>query len=1259
MVDPVSIGASILASSAVNYLYSKGKRMHFLNEAVESAASQVAQNHEGLDPDVVIHIFQDDELVELVGEFDDGGSLITPDEIADTFGEGLLAQEVEASPKELVVEFLNRLEVEISQNQEIGHKLLMEYTQRIHQYTEDIEEGQEEILLELQEIEGRLPTSKGYEIFQPISERFHERLTGEHRHDRYDLPFFGRKDELDKITGFPDAQEDVTIFTGRAGIGKTRLVVEGSLLLEAEYPNWQVYWTDIDAGNIDDGLDELGLEDGRNTILFVDDARNRGQIRRLFDLVNQHQPHLKLIFAERPHFTSSLQSHGNRLRDIEADTVELPQLDTDDVHRILQEYYGITDPSTYERIAATSEGIPLFTHLLAKQIATSEKADTNPIAQGKVLEEVFEDVLDDIQRLAEQEGVGNPQKLETYVKYLAAVGELGTDNEDQIQRFRDILNVDRTTEINLRETLTENIGLVAEHAGRLTIQPDVLQEYIVYNSFFSDSPRNYQEEIYDYFSDFTGKNQINQLAVIHRRYDCREARKTIRNALDTELDQLSEYGFTERVKLLRRYKILGSTHPHHAIKLVKKALREELPEDQEDEQLLRSSMYTTSPAGDLLIESIDLLSNTLEGEPEEATVWLLRIAVDHPSQSQLQTESVEQKLKQAMRPGLRRSPAAQQRILEVIGENFLSEEIEKELRLDLLDIIGETSNIEVHDFSIDPVDRSQMWSWQGDMRMTQPQLELRKQAVELFIKIIREEPHPEVRRKSAKKLVSFENSQARYHGQHQEVISEEELARILEFAAEYVSQDENLQCIDVLSKLADRENANELGIEVEVQELEEALAENERYQLLQNMRHKVPKKMEEREAEIRSFVEEMNEEELEPTDFSDILSELTDTSFNQFFRVLANERPEYGEKLLEADEPGLKRCKPQVLVGICSTDPRRGKEFVDQYIEEERFELVSAGLSALATQDIDFAKENVNELLEKQSQISPGLVSGFSKVVHGYWDDHQEWTENVLLTLLQDAESLDPRSIKLALQPLPLHKEGSQEINIEILEEVLDYAEDIENFAAEPHRVQLVIKEVAERNPEQFVDFAYQRLENEHAGVSLLPTHLDTDADRMKEADSYDAAVNKVCEKILDTDYYTPMAFSDLTGCFPIEDITEHLLPKISDCSEDQLLQAIWYCKFLPVTEDTEKIYRKVVTEGVNNILEAESVQEVIHSALYTDALASRSLSGVNKKQDEIEMLQEWQQDPSLPSSIHIFAEEAEDRLLDGVEQQENRLNDF
>lgn len=912
MVEPISIGASILASSTAKYLTGKGRRMHFLNEVVENAASEVAENHEGLNSEAFIIVFENDQVIELVEDFNDGGDLIVPSDIADAFDQSMLDEEIEATPEELVLEFLNRLEVEISQDQEIGHKLIMEYSQRIHGYAEELNEGQEEILFELQKIAGRLSTSKGYEVFQPITDHFRDRLKGEHPQDRYDLPFFGREDELEKVVDFPDADQDILILSGRAGIGKTRLVVEGSLILETEHPNWQVYWTNILAGNIDDGLEELDLEDERNTILFVDDARNADQVKRLFDLADQHQSHLKLIFAERSYFVSSLQGHANQFRDLQTDTVQLPPLNTDDVHDLLQEYYGITHPELLERIVTVSEGIPLFVHLLAQQFPEGEQPETDSDTQ-ETLEVVFEDVLEDIQTLADQEGLGSAQELERYVNHLSAIGELNTDSEEQLHRFRDIISVDTATEADLREILTESIGLVAEHGGYLSVQPDALQEYIVYNSFFDGSPRDYQDEIYESFEEFTGENQINLLATIHHRYDCREARRTVREALDTEIENITEYGYAERVRLLRRFKILSSSHPHYALELVKSILQEKYPENPEEEQLVRSSAFTTSPAADLIIESIEVLTALLRSEPEEATQLLLLIAVRYPQLSQLQTQSAQQSLRQEMRPSFRKSLATQQKILGVIGDNFHAEDVDDQLRIDLLDAIGETSRTEIHDFSIDPIDQSQMRSWQGAISVTEPLLELRRQAIEILIEVIRNEPSLEVRKAATEKLLRFENAQTRYYSEHQEVPSQKELIRILNFATKYVSEGESLQCVDILSRLAERENTHELGIEEQVEELTEGLEDDSRYQLLQKMRHRHPKGIEEQEAEFRNFAEEIEEEEFEPSDFADIISEITDTSFNQFFTILADERPDLGEELLKEDDPDLDPCLPNVI----------------------------------------------------------------------------------------------------------------------------------------------------------------------------------------------------------------------------------------------------------------------------------------------------------------------------------------------------------
>lgn len=127
-MDPVSLGASILVSATARHIGRKTKRMVFLDDAVETAANRVAQNHAALEPDVFPAIFRDEQVKELVQEFESGGSVITPAQVAHAFEGDMLGAEVEATPEELVTEFLEYLEQEISQQPEIGQKLLMNFT---------------------------------------------------------------------------------------------------------------------------------------------------------------------------------------------------------------------------------------------------------------------------------------------------------------------------------------------------------------------------------------------------------------------------------------------------------------------------------------------------------------------------------------------------------------------------------------------------------------------------------------------------------------------------------------------------------------------------------------------------------------------------------------------------------------------------------------------------------------------------------------------------------------------------------------------------------------------------------------------------------------------------------------------------------------------------------------------------------------------------------------------------------------------------
>jgi hypothetical protein len=123
-------------------------------------------------------------------------------------------------------------------------------------------------------------------------------------------------------------------------------------------------------------------------------------------------------------------------------------------------------------------------------------------------------------------------------------------------------------------------------------------------------------------------------------------------------------------------------------------------------------------------------------------------------------------------------------------------------------------------------------------------------------------------------------------------------------------------------------------------------------------------------------------------------------------------------------------------------------------------------------------------------------------------------------------------------------------------------------------------------------------------------------------------------------------------------DLAERLIPEIPNCSEDELMHIIWYCRQYPITDDIQEICLTIITKGVDDINSTEIVKNEILTALSTDPLTTPSM-GIDMKEDELEMLREWQQDTSLPSSAIVFAEEAEDYLLDDIERRENTLEDF
>ena len=1241
MVDLGSLGASVLVSATARFFGQKTRRMLFLEESVESAATRVAERHEGLHSDVFAAVFDKNRVRELVEDFDSGGPLITPEQIAESFDDDMLDEEIEASPEELVTEFLTVLNQEISQDPEIGNKLLMNYTQRNFEYTKQIQETQEEELFELRQIKARVQQSKGYTVFEEIGDRFRPHFNGEHPTARYDLPFYGRQEEVKAFFDFIDSEKQALLVSGPAGIGKTRLVVEASLQFQTGHPDWQVYAVDHQAGNIDEGLSEIDWESEENIVFFLDDARQADQIGRIFDLASRHRSQVKLVFTERPSFVAPLQDQA-RNESIRSERRELSPLDSESVAAILEEYYGITDPGIQEWILQISEGRPLLAHLLADQIQEQEDFSKNPIAKSEdIIDLVFEDIRSDITDAAKKHDIGDPQQLKRYFEHLAAVGHLNTANEEMIEDFRKLLSINKQEESTCRRVLSDSIGLIDHRSNQLRIQPDALREHIVYSVFFQDSTYNYYDDIYSVFEQYTAKEQISTLAIIEARYESREAGNTLREIMDKEIDQVEEMEVADQIELLRRFDSLGHLKPIESLYLVDAVLND-LPEEQEEEETVENYHVKM-----LRREAVSLLAMTLQSQPQEAAEMLFSLLHAHLEEERLQ-KKILHKLRDELRPQRRRPPARQKTIIEALRPHIQDSELSVEIRCELLDIIGETSGAQTFDSAVDPVNQGLARMYQNAVPQTDQRKDLRATAITLLIDVIESNNELPLRAKASEVLARFQRSHTDYYRIAGEVYDREELKRIYRFVTGFVSEAE-LRCVRKLDQLAELED--QFGVDQEVTKFEEVLKENEQYRLMEQMQLG-SRRLEEREEEIAEFVQTLDTDKIDATvkQFVRVVEALPEESFSTFFRILGRGRPDMAVQILEQHDQSLDGYQSDLLCGICMAQPNTGERLVSRYLAAEQYELACPALSVLLVERREFTEDIVEQVLSGNESYPESLVAGLGQILNGQWKSHPRWTEEIIKWLFQDAESLSPGTVRELLISLPLHREEAQEISDEVLFSVLDWAESQPELGISD--IGYALAEAATRHPLEFTEFCISRLENSFTGTSLLPSHLDIDRDRIRHNEEYSDAVERVGDLILDEESPAPLAFKSLIDCIYTEDLVEYLVPQLSECSTDQLLRVIQFVRRRSLSDPIKQLLRSLVVDGIEDFSEAEDIQNHLILALKADS-GERMRSAPDDKQEELRMLREWQEDKNLPLSVQKFANRAEQSLYDSIEREE------
>lgn len=309
-------------------------------------------------------------------------------------------------------------------------------------------------------------------------------------HHRHRL--IGRSEELRDLHAFVKSKNhEVLLLPGRAGLGKSRLLLEFSRTFNRKHPGMTLYFVS------DEATDSSGYKKAidaapKPLVLVLDDAHRLGEVRRALLPVIGRRDNVKILLSLRPGPTNQIRGElGNAGYDTRAieELAALREFSSEEARTLAEIILiGNRDPRTSLFFATLAVDSPLLAVMGAELLASGVLAQTDlldtPEFRDRVLTLGFES---DIEPLFPRFG---EETVRTFAKLLALLGPLKLDVSvrDRVSTFSGVaLQPDGVT--NLAEAF-DQAGLLYETESGYRIVPDLLSDHLAFDACYDSKGRD-------------------------------------------------------------------------------------------------------------------------------------------------------------------------------------------------------------------------------------------------------------------------------------------------------------------------------------------------------------------------------------------------------------------------------------------------------------------------------------------------------------------------------------------------------------------------------------------------------------------------------------------------------------------------------------------------------------------------------------------------------------------------------------------------
>ena len=331
-----------------------------------------------------------------------------------------------------------------------------------------------------------------------------------------DTKFISRMSEKENLIS-AIRENTVTVVSGKAGVGKTRLVLE--VLDEIDkYKKWNVICIKNKNIPIYDDL-EIYTENEKNYLFFIDDANEFSQLNLFLDFIKRENKNVKIVLTVRDYAKKILKSQIKK--HIEPFCLNVSAFTDEDILQFINNEFKISNYNVGKHILCIAEGNPRIAYM-ASTVFMKEKTLTSISNVTTLYANYYSDFVRD--------KINNEKNRSIILGLLALIKNIYIEDTKIIDSILKQVNINNEEFINIIKDLSyiELIDLQIDKIASISDQ--CFGNYMMYYVFYEQQYIDLGLLIHEGFLNFRDKliEFINMSMAI---FDNDKTKKSIQNAV--------------------------------------------------------------------------------------------------------------------------------------------------------------------------------------------------------------------------------------------------------------------------------------------------------------------------------------------------------------------------------------------------------------------------------------------------------------------------------------------------------------------------------------------------------------------------------------------------------------------------------------------------------------------------------------------------------------------------------------------------------